>query len=492
MTHARFQPLWCALLVFTGASWTGDAASAQGPGREPALTQQQASDALRRAVRFFREQASASGSYVYRLSEDLAKREGEGKVGPTTGWIEPPGTPSVGRAYLESYQLTRDPVLLQAATETGMALVRTQLVSGGWDNGIEFAEEDRRRYAYRVESPTHPSRLRNTTTFDDDKTQSAIRFLMRLDRVLGFEHQAIHEAANYALESTLRAQYPNGAWPQRYQSFPDPADHPIRAARYPDDWSREFPKPSYAGYYTLNDNTITDLIRTMLEAHEIYGDDRFRESAIRGGEFLLLAQMPPPQPGWAQQYNPEMEPAWARKFEPPAITGGESQGVMRTLMLLFHHTGDERFTDAVAPALEYYQRSRLPDGRLARFYELHTNRPLYFTKDYRLTYNSDDMPTHYAFIVGSRLDQIRRDHERATAGGARRPASDLDPVVPEASATLTRQAAEIVGGLDRRGAWVEAGRMRYHGEDDDTRRVIESRTFARNLVRLARFIAAGE
>lgn len=174
MTHTIVRPLSVVLLLIA-ASWTSAATDGREPGREPALTKQQATDALHRAVRFFREQASASGSYVYRLSEDLTKREGEGKVGPTTGWIEPPGTPSVGIAYLQSYQLTRDPVLLQAATETGLALVRTQLVSGGWDNGIEFAEEDRRRYAYRVESPTQPSRLRNTTTFDDDKSQSAIR-----------------------------------------------------------------------------------------------------------------------------------------------------------------------------------------------------------------------------------------------------------------------------------------------------------------------------
>jgi hypothetical protein len=179
------------------------------------LTKDQATDALQQAVQFFRTYASASGSYVYRLSADLTKREGEGKVGPTTGWIEPPGTPAVGLAYLEAYQLTGDPLLLEAAVETGMALVNTQLVSGGWADGIEFHPQDRRRYAYRVDHPESPEQLRNTTTFDDDKTQSAIRFLMRLDRALQFQNESIHEAARYALEAAWKAQYPNGAWPQR-------------------------------------------------------------------------------------------------------------------------------------------------------------------------------------------------------------------------------------------------------------------------------------
>lgn len=454
------------------------------------VTTEQATEALHKAVGFFRDHAAASGSYVYRLSADLSKREGEGKVGPTTGWIEPPGTPSVALAYLEAHQLTEDPLLLEAALEAGMALVQTQLLSGGWDSRIEFDPQERKRYAYRVDQPAEPDKLRNTTTFDDDKTQSAIRFLMRLDRVLEQENEAIHEAVQYALQATLKAQYPNGAWPQRYSRFPNPDDYPVISARYPDDWPREFPRPDYKGYYTLNDNTISDLVRTMLDAYDIYGDERFWKAALRGGDFLILAQMPDPQPGWAQQYNPQMQPAWARRFEPPAITGGESQGVMRALIMLYDRSGQQRFLEPLPRALQYYRKSQLPDGRLARFYELQTNRPLYFTKDYQLTYSSDDMPTHYAFIVGSRLDAIQRQYQQVRGRGAHQQPTSFEPEIPRRSESLTRQAAEIVTALDDRGAWVEPGRMRYHGDDDDTRRVIESRTFARNIVQLARVIAA--
>ena len=449
-----------------------------------------ASDALHKAVDFFRQHASASGSYVYRISGDLTKREGEGKVGTTTGWIEPPGTPSVGMAYLQAYQLTGEAYLLEAAVEVGNALVQTQLVSGGWDSGIEFDREQRAKYAYRVDQPANPDRLRNTTTFDDDKTQSAIRFLMRLDRVLEFQNESIHEAVEYSLESALKAQYPNGAWPQRYSRFPDPAEHPVMSARYPEEWSREFPKPDYKGFYTLNDNTISDLIQTMLDAHDVYDDPRYWQSALQGGNFFILAQLPDPQPGWAQQYNSLMEPAWARRFEPPAITGGESQGVMRTLLTLYDRSGEERFLQPLPRALEYYRESQLPDGRLARFYELQTNRPLYFTKEYELTYDSDDVPTHYAFIVNSRIDSIAELYQQARRRGAKRQPTSFDPQQPRRSSSLSRQAAEIMSALDDRGAWVEPGRMRYHGEDDDTRQVIESRTFARNIVGLARFIAA--
>src|SRR5690606_27390840 len=144
---------------------------------------------------------------------------------------------------------------------------------------------------------------------------------------------------------------------------------------------------------------------TMLLAWDIYGDERYLQAAKRGGDFFLLAQLPEPQPGWAQQYDHDMHPAWARKFEPPAVTGGESQGVMQTLMLLYRRTGDDRYLKPIPRAIAYYRSSLLPDGRLARFYELKTNRPLYFTKDYQLTYDDGDMPTHYGFKSTSRLDE---------------------------------------------------------------------------------------
>ena len=118
--------------------------------------------------------------------------------------------------------------------------------------------------------------------------------------------------------------------------------------------------------------------------------------------------MPEPQPGWAQQYDREMHPAWARKFEPPSITGGESQGAIRILMDVYRHTGDKKYLEPIPRALDYLDKSQLASGRLARFYELKTNKPLYFTKTYELTYDDSDMPTHYGFKLDGKLDQLRR------------------------------------------------------------------------------------
>ncbi len=455
------------------------------------LSEQDARGALRKAVQFFRHDVSGHGGYLWRYTADLERREGEGKADTSTGWVQPPGTPTVGMAYLSAYQYTGERCCLDAAEHAADALVKGQLRSGGWTYKIYFDVGRRRKYAYRVDEGDGF----NTSTLDDDVTQSALRFLMRLDAELGFENERIHDTVTYGLEHLLEAQYPNGAWPQRFSRPFDPDEFPVIKAHYPESWSRTYPHENYTAYYTFNDNTIIDMIATMFLAAETYGDSRYRDAAIKSGDFILLAQMPDPQPAWAQQYNPEMCPAWARKFEPPAITGNESQGVMRMLLTLYRKTGKQDYLDAVGRALHYFKSSLLPNGQLARFYELKTNKPLYFTKDYELTYEDDDLPTHYGFKSGSSLPVIEKQYKALVDNPPQQTkhgnATERKlPQPPAMSASLTNEARKIVDAMDERGAWGEKGRLRYHGDNDPATEIIQSSTFARNLDTLARFIAA--
>jgi hypothetical protein len=452
-------------------------------------TREEAANALRKAVTFFREKVSAERGYLWRYSEDLSLREGEEKATATMAWLQPPGTPTVGEAFLRAYERAKDQYLLDAAIGTARALVKGQLHSGGWSEFIEFDPQKRQTYAYRVDGPAG-ERARNVSTLDDNKTQSAIQFLMHVDRALGFKDALIHEATLYALDGLIKAQYPNGAWPQRFSGPPKAEDYPVLKANYPESWPRTFPGVNYAGFYTLNDNAQADAIETLFEAADIYGEKRCSDSARRGGEFLILAQMPDPQPAWAQQYNAQMQPAWARKFEPASITGGESQGVIRILMDIYRNTGDKKYLEPIPRALDYLAKSEISPGRAARFYELKTNRPLYFTKQYELVYNSDDMPTHYDFIIGSNVPSLRAEYENLVATA---PSKLRTPRVPEKydlSPSLIAAARHTIDSLDARGAWVEPGRLRASGQPEGTSRVITTQTFMRNMDTLGRFIAA--
>jgi hypothetical protein len=321
---------------------------------------------------------------------------------------------------------------------------------------------------------------------------------MRLDRALAFTDAAIHDAALFALDALVRAQYPNGAWPQRFSQPPDPAKFPVTRASYPASWPRQWPGGSYLGHYTFNDNSISDCIDTMLEAARIYKLARYLTSAERGGDFILLAQMPDPQPAWAQQYDIDMHPSWARVFEPPSVTGGESQGIMRTLLVLYGETGKKAYLDAVPRALAYLEKSVLPrpanpaeiwsripakSGALARFYELQTNRPLYITKGtqisgkgvaltrpdgYEVSYSDASVITHYAVLVSAaELPAIREEYTRAAAAASpatlRRPDTLRGlspwsaPATPRDSQPDPAAIGRMMQSLDERGAWVEEG-----------------------------------
>src|SRR5688572_21273202 len=211
---------WSALVLL----WVGSAMA------QEADLPAQARAGLRRAVEFFRKEVAVQGTYLWQYSEDLSKREGEGKATVTQGWVQPPGTPSVGLVFLDAFEATGDAYYLEAARETAHGLIQGQLKSGGWTYMIEFDPTARKRFQYRTSINLPAKNARNVTTLDDGTTQTAVRFLARFDRVVKGEDKKVREALDYALESLLKAQYPNGAWPQGYAGFTVAETFPIEKA----------------------------------------------------------------------------------------------------------------------------------------------------------------------------------------------------------------------------------------------------------------------
>ncbi len=438
--------------------------------------------AAKKAVGFYRGEVATEGGYLWAYSADLKLREGEGKQPATTVWVQPPGTPSMGEAYVRLYEATGDQQFLEAARAADDALRRGQMHSGGWNASVDFDPAARAKSAYRVDPPS--SKKRNTSSLDDDKTQSSLRFLIQLDRATQFKDAVVHEMVTYALDALLRAQSPNGAFPQVWDEPFDPAERPVKPASYPESWSRAYLGHQQYWYrYTLNDDLMPDVLAVLFLAEETYSDKRYREAAIKAGDFVLLAQMPDPQPAWAQQYDFDLHPIWARKFEPPAITGGESQGAMRALMEVYRHTGDRKYLAPIPKALAYLKSSLLPNGQLARFYELKTNRPLYFTRDYTLTYDDSDMPTHYGFKVSSKLDQIEREYQKLLDT----PADQLKPTPRRAGRPSDTEVRRIITALDPRGAWVTNDGLRFQPY---TGPIIDMRIAVTQLNTLANYLAA--
>ena len=161
-------------------------------------------------------------------------------------------------------------------------------------------------------------------------------------------------------------------------------------------------------------------------------------------------------------------------------------------MRLYVETGDRKYLEPVPGALAYYRRSLLPDGRMARFYELRTNKPLYFTMDYRLTYDDGDMPTHYAFKVDQKLDRLEAEHERL----AKLDEAGLRALRAKRESTRSRPSAGEVGkaidALDAQGRWVDDEGLKYVKTDPPVTRSISCATFARNVLLLSRYLAPAE
>ncbi|NCQ34181.1 hypothetical protein GW813_03685, partial [bacterium] len=157
-------------------------------------------------------QVASHGGYVWEYSTDfVTRRRGEsGNLPLSTNWVQPPGTPSVGIAFVRAYEATGEQLYLDAAVAAAHCLAWGQLESGGWAYQIEF-DLLRNPNRYRHLDPEKTAnyvKLLNTTTFDDDNTQSATRLLMEVDQYV--DDPLIDAAVKRALDCFLTAQFKGG------------------------------------------------------------------------------------------------------------------------------------------------------------------------------------------------------------------------------------------------------------------------------------------
>ena len=249
-------------------------------------------------------------------------------------------------------------------------------------------------------------------TFDNGATTGELRFLARAFRATN--EPRYEQAFLKGFSHILKAQYPNGGWPQFY---------PL--------------SKSYHRHITFNDNAmvrILELLRDVSESSDyqfLKTEHRTKaEAAVtKGIDCILRTQIK--QNGkltvWCAQHDEKtLEPAWARSYEPPSLSGAESVGVVRFLMsveepmpeiiaavegsvewfrsVVIHGMRLDKFTDT-----EGQNDRRIvadPDaGPLwARFYEIGSNRPIFLDRDSVVRYSFSEIGqerrTGYAYYGG--------------------------------------------------------------------------------------------
>jgi hypothetical protein len=394
-------------------------------------------DALELAVKYYRTELSSRGGYI---NNYLADMPGWGDNQPPREInVEPPSTPEMGFTFLRAYEITGDQRYLEAAIAAADALVWGQLSPGGWYADINFLTES--TWCYRHEGVYDPPCFQ-TCTFDDDKSQSVIRFLMRMGDLFG---EPYAEAALYALEFVMNSQFPNGAWPQKY---PLSGDYP----NY------------YQDFYTFNDRAINDCIGLLILAYEKYGDKRYLKSAEMGGSFIIISQHDEPQAGWSQQYMWNMTPGWARPFEFPSVSSRVTSRNVKTLIDLYLLTGNETYLEPIPAAIDWLNNSMVGENYWEKFYELGTNLPLYPLADYVTTHNYSELdddrkesytPRRYGLIaIPVYNDLMSKGREQYLADLAREPSAEA---LYQQALGMEGRLLEIIDGMDDQGRWVEDG-----------------------------------
>ncbi len=439
--------------LFIGLVAAASAASG-APGERDVLRD------MERASTFMMETVALNGGFVWYYSADLWERWGEVPARRSMVWVQDPGTVGVGELMLEAWRLTGDDRYLGYAKRVADALVQGQYPAGGWHYIIDFDMPGVQKFYDDVLSKCwgweEYYHFYGNCTFDDNVTTGATRFLM--DLYLATHDPAYREPLIRALEFILEAQYPNGAWPQRY---------PL-SNEYP-----HFGLPDYTSFYTFNDDVIAGNVYLLLDAWEKLGDERYSEAAHRGMDFFIISQLPDPQGGWNQQYDTTMRPVAARTYEPAGVMPGYTRDNIMHLLNFYGITGDRRYLAGIPRAIDWLERSVLPADHKANdrvthatFYEIGTNRPLYAHREgttiengrYWVDYEPRNFVEHYGAQMSLDVTPIRRAYERVAAlpPDAAIDEYALRKALPRGVPIVKGDAAEkLMKALDSRGAWVE-------------------------------------
>jgi len=412
--RARRRTWLCLASAFLVLPVPAVLAQAQG---QPGKAEVEA--AMKRATRFMTEKVAYRGGYVWNYLPDMSRRWGEMEARETMIWLQPPGTSSMGHAFLDAYHATADEYYYRAAEQVGAALIWGQHPSGGWNYVVDFAGDrslrdwyaTTGRNAWRLEEFQH---YYGNATFDDQVSTDAATFLLRL--YIEKLDPRFKVPVDRAIAFVVDSQYPIGGWPQRFPLNHEFAKHGLA---------------DYSSYLTFNDDVAWENVSFLIQCYEVLGDQRLLDPITRGMNFFLVSQQGAPNPGWALQYTLDLKPAAARTYEPLSLATHTTASNLEHLLTFYELTGDTRYLARVPEGIDWLERVRLatPDagGRThPTFIELSTNRPLYVHRrgsniangEYYVDYDPKRPIGHYSSTRKIDTAALRKRYEEARKADA--------------------------------------------------------------------------
>ncbi len=453
--------------------------------------------AMKKSTDFMMNTVSNRGGSVWNYTADLSEQWGEVPARKSMIWVQGPGTVGVGMMLLDAYKATDDLLYLRYAKQVAGALIWGQHPSGGWHYFIDFDMTGIQQWYDEVGSKCWGweefYHYYDNCTYDDDVTTGATRFLLEL--YMTTLDPKYRVPLLKALDFILESQYPNGGWPQRYPLRYEFSHHGL---------------PDYTHYYTFNDNVIQGNIYLLIEAWEKLGNEKYKKAALSGMDFCILAQLPPPQTGWGQQYNMSMESVQARSYEPASVMPAYTVQISRDLMTFYKITGDRRYIKGIPDAIEWLEKSYLPEDHKMNervthpsFIELGTNKPLYnhrkWESDGARYFYIDYIPKNFMGGYGNqtRLDNesLKKEYERVSSLSPKKAIAEYQskrdrphsiPVVDP------NKVKNIITTMDERGTWIE--KISFTDFDDEIKNPriefmgISTRTYINNMKTLLHYV----
>ncbi|MGE5805347.1 MAG: pectate lyase [Ignavibacteria bacterium] len=287
--------------------------------------------------------------------------------------------------------------------------------NGGWPKNYDMQAvltEEQKLAVLNAKTETN-------TTFDNGATHSQIIYLAKVYSATGEEKYK--EGCISGIEFILKAQYPNGGFPQFY---PDTS--------------------GYRKYITFNDGAMIGVMNVLYNVVKGSADFRFADDSLKnrikqaytkGLDCILKCQIKENGQlnAWCQQHdNNNFMPRSARTFEPASISNMESAGIVKFLMKI--KNPDQKIINSIQNAVKWFNNSKISGIRFetisapktdyqyhstdedrivvkdpdappiwARFYELKTHRPLFCNRDGKPVYSLSEVErerrTGYAWYV---------------------------------------------------------------------------------------------
>jgi PelA/Pel-15E family pectate lyase len=311
-------------------------------------------------------------------------------------WLLALMVPLLGAQTITWRDAQKQPVAWYGTTEAVRVadnLLIYQRDIGGWDKNIDMAAPLTAEARAKLQKEKGEA-----ATIDNDSTYTQMRYLARVHTATKDARYAAAFRKGFAY--LLKAQYPNGGWPQFY---------PLRHG--------------YWDHITYNDDAmvgVLETLRAIVKRSPEYAfltdaeRTRAKQAMDRGIDCILKTQVT--QNGkltaWCAQHDEKtLLPAKARAYEHPSLSGAESVGIVEFLKGIEQPSPEIK--RSIQAAVEWFRAVKISGIRVvqkpapgtpkgydntvvedptapplwARFYELGTNRPIFSGRDGVIRYS---------------------------------------------------------------------------------------------------------